>query len=603
VIQPTPTPSIHLPYDLTNYDEFTIPGLLSAIKSDIVLTDRFFFPRAPRLFGFQNAALVDLEHYDFTVFEAIRGASKTYVTARYVAAEGVRNTIKVVHVAPTYRQAQLGFDYVYDHFQKNVRSGLPCDLGVEIVGYQRGSKSSTLELSNGTIFKALPMGVSGEKIRGERANILWYDEAYQLERSMFTDHLLPFLQGHVPEGTVGPKMIFTTSAEYQDSYCYHVITNTIIPKIIAERELPYDQRKYWIIDVNVDDIRASGYRFDEDVSALQLEGASQEEKARLLYNKWVGVSGQFLPGDIFERIKSNEISIERQAEPGFTYGLTVDIATQQKGDLFVIHVFKFMNDRPKMAFVNSFWTTGLTADEMAWKIHEYNAMFNPAYILMDKGGGGLFVADSLTKRKLVLSDGSEKSVEVPILLHNETRMLSGQRILILNRPSDEMIRSAFADDRSRGGEAINQEDILVHMINDGLRQALMNQEVPFMMPATYDPEAGVGDDSDTEIWERMKESILQLRLLTVKIIEHPDGTKEIVKTKASKVPQYVWKHAVKDGGVAFTYAYILYRIHYRSFRAELNQMATPRGVATTELVRAKLSGLEHDAGQLFIPKI
>ena len=599
-----PIPAMNLPYDLSNYEQFTVPGLLKAIKSDIVLSDRFFFPLSPRLFGFQNYAMMALEHYYFTVFQAIRGASKTYTTARYVAAEGARNPIKVIHVAPTYRQAQLGFDYVYQTFQENVKRGLPIDLGAEIVSYQRGSKSSTLELSNGTIYKALPMGVSGEKIRGERANILWYDEAYQLERSMFTDHLLPFLQGHVAEGVVGPKLIFTTSAEYQDSYCYHVLQNTILPKILVEESLPYEQRKHWVLDVNVDDVRASGYRFDEDVSELQLEGASQEERDRILYNKWVGVSGQFLPGDIFDRIKSPDVSIERQREDGYVYGLVVDVATQQKGDFFVIHTFKFMRDRAKMAFVNSFWATGLTADEMAWKIHEYNMLFEPEYVLMDKGGGGLFVRDSLSKKKLVLSDGSEKSIEIPILEHNETRMLSGARKLILNRPSDDMVRSAFADDRSRGGEYINQEDILVHLINDGMRQALMNQEVPFLMPAQYDPEAGVGDDSDIAIWERMKESVLQLRLLTVKILEHPDGTKEIVKTKASKVPQYVWKHAVKDGGVAFTYAYMLYRIHFRSFRADLNAMAVPRGMATDQLGTQSFVGMqEHNPGELLIPKI
>lgn len=549
----------------------TVPALITKVRSEITVADRYWLSYSPPLFPFQRLTIETVDRAKFTWIQIVRGGAKSYTIARYCLAKGLSHKAKFVFTGPTYRQALHVFNFIKTLIKENSLAGSPLNIESEVIRWVEGSLYSKIILSNGTEFVALPMG-DGEKIRGERADVLVCDEFFLMEREMYQSHILPFLQGYKAPGSVGPKLILMTSAEYQDTFAYTVLIDRFLRKVAEENEIVarmHDYvRKYAVLDVNVDDLKAEGY-IDEsamDVIEQRLIGATPDERAQALYNKWIGVSGQFFPANLVSKLRSASCHIEHEAERGYEYALSIDVATQQGGDSFVIDVWKYLPAYKKIALVNSYWNKGLTSDEMASKIHRYNRLFNPTWIVMDKGGGGLFVRDSLMKRKLTFRDNTEEDVLIPILEHNENRAINGQRKLVLNRPSDPVIRSGFADERSIGGDYVSMEDVLVHLQYDGLRQALQQLDVPIIIPAGYDPnDDSSDDDSNAVIFDHITESVMQLRHLTLKVNEGADGNKEIARTKVNKLPVYKWKNAVKDGASAFVYGFLAYKIYYKGY--------------------------------------
>lgn len=589
-----------------NFDkEFNrFPELIDEIKKDIILADSMFLPNSHRLVSFQRLSLREMADRMVIFLQAMRGASKSYLDARYATVEGYRNKIKVVYTGPTYRQALHPFDYTMRFIEENSTPNNAINLGNEIEsGPVRGTMRSWFRLKNGTEHVALPMG-SGENIRGERADILIIDEFFNMEREMYKLHILPFLLGHRGIDSVGPKLILSTSAEYADCFAYHLLSKTILPKIAQEdkkiKEDPNYKRKYVVLDWNIDDVRASGYKVDEEVVSLLLEGSSEEEKQQALYNKWVGTSGEFFPPNILETASSPLINIEYSNDHKFPYVLAVDVANAEKGDRFIIHVIKILDN--KIALVNTFWGRGMTSDEMAWKIHQFNGRFNPTVIVMDFLGGGLHVMQSLSKTKLIFSDNSEQVVKQPLLPHDETNWLSGDRKIVLTRATDPVVREAFAAARARGGELITTQDMFNHLVYDGFRQFISQNEMPLLVPAFHNP-GGDEERSELQIFELIRESVRQLRHLKREIKEFADGSKELVKTGLAHVPKYVWKNVNRDAGVTLCYGYLAYLIHNKDNASwAVSKIGQPISrVASYEPVFDLEQMVDHSEGQFQTP--
>ena len=560
--------------------DFNFEQLCNHLKSDIVLADAYLLPFSPRLSAHQQATFYKYAQSKFIFHEACRGSAKSYTTGRFMLAYGLVNMLTGVCTAPTYRQALQTFNYAIGCIKENSTPRNVINIGKELDGriVGGGNIEARMKFKNETVIKALPMG-SGEKIRGERADILHCDEFYQMDKAMFKDHILPFLYKKVNKTNVPilgvvserpeSKLILTTSAEYEECFAYTFLINTMLPKM-REEDFAVDidptyRRKYCVIDWTIDDLVECGFELDPDIVELQMSDATQEEKNRALYNKWSGSSGQFFPSNLQGRLETKEVSIEHYGEPGYSYALTADIAQVKGGDDFIIHVWKFLGNR-KMALVNSYWDNGLESDEMALKIHEFHDRFpGVEYLYMDKGGGGLSVASSLNKRKLILSDHQEVEVRNPILIHDQIHM-NGEKILILNRPTDEKVREAFSGETSKIAEYISSEDTLAHLTFDTLKKYVMRDDPAVLIP--YEASE-VQDDyarSEVEILDNIRESLHQLRHLKMVIKELPDGTKEIVRTQMGKVPKYVWRNARKDGAVTFCYGIVPYLLHYKEDR-------------------------------------
>lgn len=593
--------------DFSQYKDLKFQDLIEAARKDIILNDHLWLPQSKPLFPFQRINMRAIQEASVIWVEGCRGTAKSYGDARAALNLGLMNPIKVVCTGPTFRQAMHPFNYIDVLIRENWDDELPLSLSREQEGVTvRGSMEAVIRLKNGTVFKALPMG-NGERLRGERADILICDEFFLMEREMFQSHILPFLLGHKEEGQI-KKIIMSTSAEFEDSFAYSVLTKRILPNIHREDKLaeadPNYQRTYALLSWDIDDVRAEGYNLDPEVLNLLLEGANEEERDQALYNKWRGISGQFFPANLTEKMSSAEVRIEYSKDNVHEYGMTVDVARATDGDNFVIHVFKFLPELRKMYFVHSFMDKGLSAAEMAAKIYHYDERFDPTWILMDKGGGGMFVRDELMKSTLEFQNGTKQEVKPKdfIIEWNENRAIPGRKKLIFNRVSDEKVASAFADDRSRGGEYIHNEDIFSHLLYDGLRQTLLMHDIPILIPATYGTE-GDQDHSEASIYSMIRESIQQLKLLKMETTTDDGGNKVLQYSKVNKVPKYKWKNATKDGAVAFCYAYILFSLMFRD-GAGVHDKSMPIVAPSVPEGHAVYEGVpEYNPGQIWNPFI
>jgi hypothetical protein len=425
-----------------------------------------------------------------------------------------------------------------------------------------------------------------------------------LEEMMYRSHIVPFLQKPRQPGAPEAKLILATSAENQECFTYRLLQKWLKKIDLETKKATADpgyQRKYCVLDWNYDDVRASGIQMEDDIIAEILDGASEAEKQRVLYNKWISMAGQYFPANLIEKMKRTDVFIEHERMQGCDYGLSIDVATQKDGDAFVIHVWKFLGNR-KAAIVNTYWDWGQSADEMALKIHEIDAKFDPRWIIMDWGGGGLFVQNSLSKTKLIDHAGKETVIKSPILLHDETnQMMKGRRKLILNKPSDPLVRTAFSGERSRGGEEIRTQDMFVHLLYEGLRNTLLAADPCIYVPAMASEEGDEYDRSDVKIYDQIQESVYQLRTLTVKMTESPDGQKEVARSKVAKVPLYTWKSSKKDGASAFCYGYILYLLHYYvDARGQKDEYSGPI-VVVNRYDQGHLETLYEDSSQVYNP--
>jgi hypothetical protein len=568
-----------------------VPDVVDAAKDDILVADAIFLPNSGELFPFQRVTMKGLADHKVCFIQGCRGSSKSWVVARYLLVEALRNKIKIVCTGPTFRQAMIPFQYILEFIEENSGTELACDLGREIESITTGGSKgeAVIKFRNGSVIKALPMG-NGARLRGERADILVCDEFFLMEKTMYKSHIVPFLLGHKPLTSIGPKLIMSTSAEYEDSYAYNVFTRMVLPNIERENRLvaadPDYQRKYIAFDWNILDLKAQRlpngtvYKIDRDVMSILLEGADENERQQVLFNRWIGLSGQFMPTNLIEKMQRKDIKIEHEAQPDCAYSLAIDVATTPEGDHFVIHVLKFLGDR-KCAIVNTYMDKGLSADEMAWYIHQFNQKFRPEWIVMDKGGGGLFVSQSLSKRKLIFQNGSEKKIDIPILEHDETRAIDGDKKLILTRPMDDKVRASFAGDRVRGGEHISSEDVFLDLLYNGIRQTLSKVDdrgkcLTFHIPEEAGDQGDEFDRSEIKILSDIRDSIHQLKFLTLKYNVLADGTKEIARSKVNKVPLFTWKSQNKDGASAFCYGYIAYNLHYRDARGMESIQGLPR---------------------------
>lgn len=560
------------------FEGFSFEDLCNALKHDILLADKVFLPYSYPLAPHQAASFLEFEEGKFIFEEACRGASKTSKIARYMLLKSLTWFCAGIFTAPTFRQALQGFNYALGYVKENSTPRNPINLWRELDGKPVGGggqqSEARMRFKNGAILKALPMG-SGEKIRGERADILFCDEFFKMDREMFNVHILPFLlkpmniSTNVKAQKPESKLLMATSAEYEDCFAYHFLCETMLPRMRTDVELqqqdPNHRRKYIVIDWNIEDLQACHFELEPDVIELQTGNASFEEKQRALYNRWIGISGQFFPSNIAEKLASPQVNIEMNPDGVSAYALTVDVAIAQGGDDFIIHTWKFPGNR-RMDLVNSFFGNGLSPDDMAWEIHKFNNTFRPEIIYMDKGGGGLAVVSSLAKRKLILSNGDEISIDNPILLYDEFRLV-GQKVLVLNRPSDPKIKEAFMGELPSGQDYISQEEVVLHLTYDTLKKILMGSGEPLIRIPEFASEST--DEyyrSEIEILDNIREAVHQMRHLAVKTVDTADGQKEVVRSTKTKVPIYVWKHAKKDAAVTFAYGIVPYLLHYKSER-------------------------------------
>ena len=151
--------------------------------------------------------------------------------------------------------------------------------------------------------------------------------------------------------------------------------------------------------------------------------------------------------------------------------------SNRAADDFAVATLRVENVDSPADFVHMFRGTGMTSPQMSAMIHKLNGMFNYEFIIMDPGGGGLFIRDELRQPKQ--DDGDRKFEVEPITSKDDDQMRGlGQDKLILFSRADSSIKES-------SGLILSTESFLVNKAHELLKGAFESQPPRIRVPPTW----------------------------------------------------------------------------------------------------------------------
>jgi hypothetical protein len=140
-------------------------------------------------------------------------------------------------------------------------------------------------------------------------------------------------------------------------------------------------------------------------------------------------------------------------------------------DDFSASVFKISSDDPfRPIHVYTTRKFRIQSPEMALIIYNLYRRFRFKKIVYDPNGGGLFVIDELYKDKITV-DGVDYDIELPLINHDDDKVVSGVRILVPFKRGDKYIDSVYKTSES--------DSILVNKMHTRLSGAIANGKIVF----------------------------------------------------------------------------------------------------------------------------
>ncbi len=175
---------------------------------------------------------------------------------------------------------------------------------------------------------------------------------------------------------------------------------------------------------------------DDDIMTHMHEQLPMEDARVEIFGVWEHSSSDFY--NSFEiascRNIKTKVEVKRMSKTDF-YVAGVDVAKSR--DDFSIKVIRF-SEKTKPRFVYSFRGNRMKNWQMSGMIHAVHKLFRLNFILMDAGGGGLYVKEELERPTQIING---KKVKVgPILTNRDFPVPGGQPILELFKWSKEYQR-------------------------------------------------------------------------------------------------------------------------------------------------------------------
>lgn len=318
-----------------------------------------------------------------------RGSGKSFMMAIYVALYTILYPNEaVLMLAPSYRQSLMLYDKIMSEVYNKSFS-----FRYELEDNARGSMQAYYKIKNMSTIKFLPVG-DGNKIRGERATMLFLDEHAQHDQSIIDRVIMPMLISDLNYDPDNPDreafqatVICATSAYFQFNHSYKTFQSHL-------QRMATDKDYYCsVIPYN---IPLSVNLYNEKFVAKQKRDMSSDDFEMEMNCKWV--SGN---EDAFITIQTWDkgIKYEETLQPLFKgrenheYVLFADIAREEGGDNASLKIGEIRGT--KIAIVREKALNGKTYQEITNQIREFCRDFNIITIWMDKFGGGTAVRDLL----------------------------------------------------------------------------------------------------------------------------------------------------------------------------------------------------------------
>lgn len=577
----------------------SIEEMIDHIRNDVVFADQFFLRESndPRnfqegtyhpLFDYQGEAMETLDKNDVVFFQASRGSAKSYTIARWCVLYALRfPNQKIVLTAPSFRQSKQVFDYVVKILESNwgVDSHVyKLEQEVDKDEIKRGHEV-IVRFANGSYIEALPMG-DGTLLRGRRATVVFCDEFYLFSEAMYRSHISHFL--NVQVGGMPPKMIYATTAFYQDCYAFQVLME--IAQFIRDG-VP----GYAIIDVTIDDVIHSQRAqnpddpYDTVLSSFPaarkwilhqlrtardpVTGRLNEDEVMQFYNIWIKSSATFYRYDVVIGSQKKECKVftKRPKDCTYPFVLGVDPAGHGK-DKVAMGVIGCPGAEERQLNALYQWKQ-LRPDEIAGYIHQLVDLYGIRLIVMDKTGTlGHEIADLCCK--------PPESNKTPRDCNYKTmQTINGERVergiitpwdhpdaafarahIILTKPSDDKLGEGFYGPRYDQG--LGSEIDLKNAFHISMRANFESGK--FIVPAEISDEAYDVENplstTDGEIMDNIREALAQFP----KIDRERVGTGESSILKTTDRGAWYFKRPSKDDAAyAIVYANWAANIQYR----------------------------------------
>jgi len=447
---------------------------------------------------------------------------------------------------------QLFSDYIDDWYHSSPFFRAQC-----VTKPSHSSDMWYIKFKNKSQLRVVPPDIlkGGRRMRSQRWNAGLFNEwvyypDYDPNVSVIDRVIIPIVtrQNKLFADTRDPvyqnQLFFESSPDFEFNPAYKRVQQ-------FDRKIAQGNRNYVHFNFNYDDIpKEWNWIIDREV----MENAREMMPKVYFLMEWMGIWGKdtvdspYSPKKI-KSARSKDVKVELKGD-GSDYAMGVDIARSPggKGDDFAVSVVKIGMEGAKDEFNYCFRRNNVTADEMAWYIHEVFDKFPTVKILMqDPGGGGIYVYDSLKKDKLEISEQIQEVV--PIIATDDDVELKGSRILVFFKRGAPEIDEAYG--KMKG------DDVLVNMAHKVLQGAIEKKRL--LAPLEVE-EFEIGKDEKLLPVVRSDEKIAALgnienalkELLNIEVEQ--DKEKKPKRTVNNQFVYYVRGKKKKDSAYSLLYA-------------------------------------------------
>lgn len=389
-----------------------------------------------------------------------RGASKSFTLGVYSALRAIVSSgSKIVIVGANRRQSLFVFNEVDKiYHSKNAALFKECcanrptfkpeESFVMINGSERQSKISSLPLAQ------------GDKIRGLRSTNMLVDEANIVPEDIYKNVLSPMgavssqnvenyrqylrEQELIKAGVIdisqatqlsSNQIVMSSSAGYQFQFLYEQYKD--YRKLILECIQKEIYCPYAIIQMGWETINELAPKYldlgsiEKDKKTFSFDRFDMEYNAQFVSDTHGFYTRSLLEKQTIKMNQSPSVEIESDGKSVYILGIDPSSADNPENDYFGITVGKIDPLTRKMYLVNATGSTGQGWIHHVNLVKEYIRRFQPQYIVMDRFGGGLNLADTLKSEEYMKKENGDLPVFQLEKDDLTTYSLAGNRILRL----------------------------------------------------------------------------------------------------------------------------------------------------------------------------
>lgn len=228
----------------------------------------------------------------------------------------------------------------------------------------------------------------------------------------------------------------------------------------------------------------------------------------------------------------------------------IDVAhggAQGQGDDSSIQILKKF--RGTLSLVWSVELHSVRLEQIAAAVHEIDMRYGLSIAVLDPGGGGLWLRDSLINDRQIIN--GNQSLVIPITTHDDDRVVDARRILVFFKRGTPEI-----DDPEIGifGK-MSLDSMLVNRAHISFKNSFEKQFIAAPLDLKYEDDATLGWLSTHDAYLRCRQCIDKtfVELIGIEVERDPDTGK--VKKDSAGMMKYI-SRIRKDRAYAFMYSYM-----------------------------------------------